>query len=122
MTVSSLPDDARRPARVSDVGVTAPHGLDARTAALTRLAALVALHSPATSYRGCVAEALEAGASVDDIVGTLWAVAPAVGLARVVAAAPAVALAVGYDIDAALESLDGRDRCGGRAPPRLSRW
>jgi alkylhydroperoxidase/carboxymuconolactone decarboxylase family protein YurZ len=101
--------------------VTAPHGLDARTAALTRLAALVALRSPATSYRACTAEALESGATVDDIVGTLCTVASAVGLVRVVAAAPAVALAVGYDIDAALESLDRRGPCGGGVPRRLSR-
>jgi hypothetical protein len=33
----------------------------------------------------------------------LWAVGPIVGLARVVAAAPALALAIGYDIEAAFE-------------------
>ena len=40
------------------------------------------------------------------IVGVLIAVAQTVGLARVASAAPAVALALGYDIDAALEAHD----------------
>ena len=47
------------------------------------------------------------GATVDEIVGVLIAVAQTVGLARVASAAPAVALALGYDIDAALEAHDG---------------
>jgi hypothetical protein len=33
-------------------------------------------------------------------------VAPTVGLSRLVAAAPSIAVALGYDIDAALEHLD----------------
>jgi 4-carboxymuconolactone decarboxylase len=85
---------------------TGPHGLDERTAALACLAALVALRAAPTSYRRCVDRALAAGASVDDVVGTLTVVAPSVGLARVVSAAPGLALAVGYDIDTALETLD----------------
>ena len=39
-----------------------------------------------------------------EIVGVLIAVAPTVGLARVVSAAPELALAIGYDVDAALEA------------------
>jgi len=38
----------------------------------------------------------------------LPAIAPVAGLARVVAAAPDVATALGYDIAAALEELDDR--------------
>ena len=51
--------------------------------------------------------ALGAGATADDIVDTLIAVAPIAGGVRVVAAAPALALAIGYDIDAALEAYNG---------------
>jgi hypothetical protein len=87
-------------------GTTAAHGFDERTAALACLAALVALRAAPTSYRRCVDRALGAGASVDDVVGTLKAVAPSVGLAGVVSAAPGLALALGYDIDTALETLD----------------
>jgi 4-carboxymuconolactone decarboxylase len=82
------------------------HGLDPRMAALARLAALVALRAAPASYRRGVACAFAAGASVDDVVDTLKVVARAVGLARVVSAAPALALAAGYDIDTALEALD----------------
>ena len=48
--------------------------------------------------------ALTAGASIDEIVGTLIAVVPTVGLARAVSAAPELALALGYDVEAALEA------------------
>jgi alkylhydroperoxidase/carboxymuconolactone decarboxylase family protein YurZ len=51
-----------------------------------------------------VERALAAGASEDEIVGLLIAVAPAVGLGRVVSAAPELGLALGYDVDSALES------------------
>ena len=44
------------------------------------------------------------GASDDEIVGCLIAVLPAVGVANVVSAAPKLALALGYDVTAALEA------------------
>ena len=47
--------------------------------------------------------ALAAGASEDEIAGVLLAIAPVAGLGRVVAAAPEVAIALGYDIAAVLE-------------------
>jgi alkylhydroperoxidase/carboxymuconolactone decarboxylase family protein YurZ len=81
-------------------------GLDERTAALACLAALVALHAGPSSYRRCVDRALAAGATVDDVIDTLKVVAPTVGLARLVTAAPGLALALGYDVDAALETVD----------------
>ena len=83
-----------------------PHRLDEKTAALACLAALVAVRATPSSYRRWVDLALAAGATVDDVVDTLTVVAPSVGLARVVSAAPGLALAVGYDIDAALETFD----------------
>jgi 4-carboxymuconolactone decarboxylase len=82
------------------------HGLDERAATLACLAALVALRASPSSYRVCVDRALAAGASVDDVIAMLKVVAPSIGLARVVAAAPGLALALGYDIDSALETLD----------------
>ena len=51
--------------------------------------------------------ALAAGASEDEIADVLLAIAPVAGLGRVVAAAPDVATALGYDITAALEEPDG---------------
>jgi alkylhydroperoxidase/carboxymuconolactone decarboxylase family protein YurZ len=86
-------------------------GLDPKTHALVRLGALVALGAGSVSYHWAVGAALAAGATTDDIVGTLVAVAPISGLARVISATPDVAIAIGYDIDAAFEELD-RDPCG----------
>ena len=67
---------------------------------LVRLGALLALGAATSSLRATVERAVEAGASEAEIVGVLVAVAPAVGLARVVSAAPRLAVAIGYDIDA----------------------
>jgi 4-carboxymuconolactone decarboxylase len=85
--------------------VPAP-GLDGKTDALVRLAALIAAGASPTSYRLSVEASMGAGATVEEVVGTLLAVAPTVGLARLVSATPRLALAVGYDIDAALERVD----------------
>jgi 4-carboxymuconolactone decarboxylase len=81
-------------------------GLDPRTHALVRLGALVALGAGAVSYHWAVGAALAVGATTDDVIGTLVAVAPVCGLARVIAATPDVAIAIGYDIDAAFEAFD----------------
>jgi len=92
--------------RMSDVDDS---GLDPKTHALVRMGALVALDAAPPSYQWNASMALAAGATVDEIVGVLIAVAPNVGLARIVSAASEVALAIGYDIDAALESGDERE-------------
>lgn len=67
---------------------------------LVRLGALLALGAATNSLRAAVDGAVEAGASEAELVGVLVAVAPAVGLARVVSTAPRLALAIGYDIEA----------------------
>jgi 4-carboxymuconolactone decarboxylase len=77
--------------------------LDAKTQALVRVASLVSLDGAPVSYQWCVEAALAAGATPDEIVGTLLAVAPLAGIARVVSAAPEIALGVGYDVQADLE-------------------
>jgi alkylhydroperoxidase/carboxymuconolactone decarboxylase family protein YurZ len=78
--------------------------LDPKTHSLARLGALIALDAAPASYQWNIGMALAAGASPEEIVGVLIAVAPTVGLARVVSAAPELALAIGYDVDAALEA------------------
>jgi alkylhydroperoxidase/carboxymuconolactone decarboxylase family protein YurZ len=78
--------------------------LDGKTHALVRLGALLAADAAPSSYQAEVESALASGASVDQVVGTIIAVAPVVGLARIVSAAPELALALGYDVEAALES------------------
>jgi 4-carboxymuconolactone decarboxylase len=77
--------------------------LDARTEALVRLAALIAIDGPPPSFRAAVDAAQRAGAREEDVLAVLCTVADLVGIARVVSAAPRIALATGYDAEAALE-------------------
>ena len=51
---------------------------------------------------------MAAGATDDEIADVLLAIAPVVGLGRIVCAAPEMATAPGYDIVAALEEPDGQ--------------
>ena len=82
--------------------------LDAKTNALVRLAALLSIGA-ATSSCGPRSSARAPPAPTDaEIVGVLVAVAPAVGGARVVGAAPRLALAIGYDVEDVAEVWDGR--------------
>jgi alkylhydroperoxidase/carboxymuconolactone decarboxylase family protein YurZ len=74
-------------------------GLDGRTFGLVKIATLIALDAPPASYAWQVANALEEGATPEDILGVLRAVAPQVGGPRVVAAAPEIMVALGLDLD-----------------------
>ena len=70
-------------------------GLDARTYALVKIAALIALDAPPVSYAWQIGNALDEGATPEDILGVLRAVAVQVGGPKVVAAAPEIMLALG---------------------------
>jgi 4-carboxymuconolactone decarboxylase len=74
--------------------------LTPRVRMLVRLAALVALDASTASLRWAVELASCAGADDDEIVAVLTTVAPEVGVARIVATAPRLALAIGYDVEA----------------------
>ena len=80
--------------------------IDERTEALMRVAATVAVDASLASFQHAVAVALAAGATRDEIVASLEAVTPVTGAARVVQCAPKVALALGYDVESALERAD----------------
>jgi 4-carboxymuconolactone decarboxylase len=73
-------------------------GLDARTFALVKIAALIALDAPPASYAWQFANALDSGATPEDLLGVLHAVAPQVGGPKVVAAAPELMVAMGLDL------------------------
>ncbi|WP_338748136.1 carboxymuconolactone decarboxylase family protein [Janibacter alittae] len=73
--------------------------LDAKTGSLVRLGALVTVLAGVPSIRVEIDAAVGAGATEAEIVGVLDALLPVVGRPRVVAAAPKVALALGYDVD-----------------------
>ncbi len=86
--------------------LTTPHRtLPAETRALVHVAALLAAGACTTSLRWAVELALRAGAEDEEIVEVLVTTAAIVGSARVVAAAPRLALAIGYDIE--VEGWDG---------------
>ena len=76
--------------------------LDGKTLALVRLAALIAVGGAQPSYGALSDAAIAAGASADEIVDVVFGVAPVVGLPSLVAAAPNLAMALGYDVDDAM--------------------
>jgi 4-carboxymuconolactone decarboxylase len=103
----TIRDDAFvQEAMASETANIAQSRLDPKTHALVRMGAMIALGAAEPSYRQTADAARVAGASTEEVVGTLVAVMTATGVPRVVAAAPAVGLAIGYDVHAALEQLD----------------
>ncbi len=93
--MAAIADPVGRPA-------VAP-SLDGRTEAMVRIAALIALDAPASSYRAAVQDAQRSGATLDDLLTVLLALAGTVGSARIVSAAPKVAIAAGYDVEEAID-------------------
>jgi alkylhydroperoxidase/carboxymuconolactone decarboxylase family protein YurZ len=91
----------------SDGANLAASHLDPKTHALVRLASLVAVDAATPSYLAAVDAARGGGACDDEIAGTLVALVPLVGVARVVSAAPKLGLALGFDVTSSLEELDG---------------
>jgi len=73
-------------------------GLDTRTFALVKIAALIAVDAPPASFACQVANAVDSGTTPEDILGVLRAVAPQVGGPRVIAAAPEIMLALGLSL------------------------
>ena len=73
-------------------------GLDPRSHAMIKLAALIALDAPPASYSWQVNSALEQGVSADDLVGLLIAIAPQVGGPRIISAAAAIASSLGISV------------------------
>jgi 4-carboxymuconolactone decarboxylase len=97
-------------AAADPAGDLAVYRLDERTESLIRVAALVPIDAPQSSYHAAVEAAVRAGATLDDLLAALIAVASSVGSPRLVSAAPRIALAAGYDVDAALEATDAVGR------------
>lgn len=69
-------------------------GLDERTIELTRFAVLLALGGPDESISAHVRRAREIGVEPGEFWGVVMAVAPLVGVPRIVATAPAVTAAL----------------------------
>jgi 4-carboxymuconolactone decarboxylase len=80
--------------------------LDPKATALVRLAALLSVGAATVSCRATAEEARASGATEEEIVDVLLAIGPAIGAARLVEAAPKLALAIDYDV----EEVEGVDQ------------
>jgi 4-carboxymuconolactone decarboxylase len=99
-------DNALVGSLTEEANSTADSALDERTVALVRVAATIAIDGATASFQHAVEHALAAGATREEIVTTLEALTPVAGTSRVVSSAPKIALALGYDVEEALEELD----------------
>ena len=79
--------------------------LDNRSFALVKIAALIAVEAPPASYMWQIGNAIAEGVTPEEVLGTLWAVAPQVGGPRIISAAPEIMLALGI----VLNEDDGED-------------
>ncbi|MGA3153120.1 MAG: carboxymuconolactone decarboxylase family protein [Streptosporangiaceae bacterium] len=73
-------------------------GLDPRSYALVKIAALIALDAPPASYLWQVGNALDSGVTAEDLLGVLRAIMPQVGMPKIVAAAPELIVALGLTL------------------------
>jgi alkylhydroperoxidase/carboxymuconolactone decarboxylase family protein YurZ len=80
--------------------------LDPRSLMLVRLAALVAVDAPASSYLLHVGPSVEAGLTVEDAEDVLVAVAPIVGTPRTASAAAKIVEALDLAIGLAQEDAE----------------
>jgi hypothetical protein len=71
-----------------------------------QLGTLICLGADLSTFQVFVDRGLAAGLEPDDVLDVLAAVAPLVGAPRVAASAAALARALGYDLDGALERHD----------------
>jgi 4-carboxymuconolactone decarboxylase len=86
--------------------LTKTSALDPKMAALLVLGVAVAIGSSSFCPQWSVSRALATGASEEEIADVLLAIASVAGLGRVVSAAPDLAAALGYDVEAALYEPD----------------
>ncbi len=82
--------------------------LDAETAMLVRIAALVAVDAPPASYLMNLGAAGEIGIGEDDVRAVLAAIAPIVGTTKIVSATGNILRALGFALEMA-ELEDGED-------------
>ena len=71
--------------------------------ALVKLGALIVTDGSDVTWHHTVAAALDAGLTADQVVDALVVLAPVIGGTRVVAVAPKLALATGFDVASAIE-------------------
>jgi alkylhydroperoxidase/carboxymuconolactone decarboxylase family protein YurZ len=112
---AKVEDHLRRIARSDDKEIETMVGLrqglkdvtqlDDRSFALVKIAALIAVDAPPASYMWQIGNAVAEGVTPEEVLGTMWAVAPQVGGPRLISAAPEIMLALGL----VLNEEDGED-------------
>lgn len=80
--------------------------VDPRDLALMRLGALLALDPSPSSLQRAVFDAQLAGVSPDEVVRCVVGLVPTLGVGRTSSVVPSLALAIGFDLDAALEERE----------------
>jgi alkylhydroperoxidase/carboxymuconolactone decarboxylase family protein YurZ len=80
--------------------------LDARSLLLVRLAALVAVDAPTSSYLLHIGPSVDAGLTVEDVEDVLVAAAPIVGAPRAASAAAKISEALDLAIQIALDDSE----------------
>lgn len=108
----TIGDETLLAALFADAGLDADgfaRAIDQRTACLVRVAAVIIADPALPAYQREVRDALDAGASPELITAVLLAVARVAGSATVMSAAPKLALALGYDVEAGLEDGEADD-------------
>lgn len=93
------------------------HAVDPRNAAMVRLGALLAFSPSAVTLQRVVTDAQLAGVSPDEIVRCVVTLVPMLGVARMSSVVCNLALALGFDVDAAMEE----HRPSRETPPSVSR-
>ena len=86
----------------SDRECLALKAIDTKTLALVRIGAIIAVGAAVPSFGEEADAATASGATADEVVDVLVGLVPILGLPCVVAAAPKLALALGYDVEASL--------------------
>jgi 4-carboxymuconolactone decarboxylase len=81
------------------LGADRPAELSSKADALVRLGALLAVGAATPSLREAVGQASATGATTSEVVGVLISVGPTIGIAGLVASAPRLAMAIGYDLE-----------------------
>ena len=79
------------------------HAVDPGNAAMVRLGALLAFSPSAAALQRVVTDAQLAGISPDEIVRCVVSLVPTLGVARMSSVVSNLGLALGFDVDAALE-------------------
>jgi 4-carboxymuconolactone decarboxylase len=97
--------------------VSCGSSLDRRTRLLVRLAALLVVDAPTDSLRWAVDLASTSGADDDTVAAVLLAAGSAAGSAQLVASAPRLALALGFDAADSSRPLSGSRARPGRTLP-----